>query len=80
MLLTSRLTERRATLSTLLQDFLFDLNEGCKAPDLAGNVPARTAQKEPTGHYFKRPIVHPVHATRDLLPIVSCHEKNPPTI
>jgi hypothetical protein len=80
VLLTHQLTEHRTALSNLFQDFLFDINEGRKATDLAWNVPARTAQKEPTGHYLKRPFASPVNATRDLLPIEFCHEKNPPNL
>jgi len=75
VLLTHQLTEHRAALSTLFRDFLFDVSEGCKATDLAWNVPVWTAQKEPTGHYGKRPFASPVNATRDLLPIEFCHEK-----
>jgi hypothetical protein len=75
VLLTHQLTEHRAALSTLFRDFLFDIDERWKPTDSAWNVPAWTAQKEPSGHYFKRPFASPVNATRDLLPIEFCHEK-----
>jgi hypothetical protein len=73
--LTSRLSERRATLINLVLDFFLDSSERRKPTDSARREPAWTVDEEPATGHCKRPLTALMSPRRYLLPLKICHEK-----